>query len=694
MNRRLTLVAGITMAMAAAFAVVPRGSEAVQTRTMVLDSASDFSSGTMDRTAVTSDGSVVLGQDTTRVALDPAAGGVWSLYDAGDALYAGTAADGRVYRIANNRAEHWANTGGVAISAMVAGENNAIYAALVGSGNIVKLRGPENGRPRDGERFAALPGVEHVWALVYDRARRTLFAATGPDGKLFAIDAQGRATIVFDAEEPNLYSLALGANNTVYAGTGGGTAAVVYAVRGPSDARALARLAGNEVKSILVAGDVLYVAANEFSDGLSFPTSRSLLQTRAPSPGGTGGSRPRPGRGALYLVRATGVSERIYQSMDTHVTSIEWDAQRRSLFAGLGANGRVVSVAEDRTATIAFDVDETSVLSLSLTGRTRAFATGDTGAVYVVNAANAQRATWTSRILDATQPARWGSVRWRGTGALDWEVRSGNSDPADGTWSAWAPLREDGTVPDTSTRYLQIRARFARDPATALRAVTVYYLPTNQRPVLTEVTAASPTGESRSPTVRLNWKVENPDNDSLRYRVRYRGDGETSWRGLLRNSDYTTSTNLEWNIDGLPEGFYRVSVEASDEASNADGDALTDRRESEPVLIDTTAPAVTARVEGGRIVGDVRDGASSITRVEVSFDTHEWRPARSADGVFDEREERFEARTPSGLPAGEHTVAVRAYDEAGNMGVGSVVLRIAGAAGAAAARPAAAAARK
>jgi hypothetical protein len=221
--------------------------------------------------------------------------------------------------------------------------------------------------------------------------------------------------------------------------------------------------------------------------------------------------------------------------------------------------------------------------------------------------------------------------------------------------------------------------------------VTVYYLPTNQRPVLTEVTAASPASESRSPTVRLNWKVENPDNDSLRYRVRYRGDGENSWRGLLRNSDYTTSTNLEWNIEGLPEGFYRVSVEATDEASNADGDALTDRRESEPVLIDTRAPTVTARVEGGRVLGDARDGASSITRVEVSFDTHEWRPARAADGVFDERDESFEARTPAGLPPGEHTVAVRAYDEAGNMGVGSGVLRIAGAA---AARPAAAGAAR
>lgn len=674
MNKRLSLLACVAIVGTAVVAVVPRGSEAVQTRTIVLDSASEFSTGTMDRTAITSDGSIVLGQDITRVALDPAAGGVWSLYEGTDALYAGTASDGRVYRIANGRAEHWANTGGIAVTAMVSGEGNNLYAALVGSGNIVKLRGPQGGRVQEAERFAALPGVEHVWALAYDSARHTLFAATGPDGKLFAIDAQGRATVVFDADESSLYSLALGANNTIYAGTGGGSAAVVYAVRGPSDARAVARLAGNEVKSIRVVGDALYVAANEFPEGLSLPTGRSALASRTPSPGGTGGTRGRPGRGAVFMVRANGVSERIYNSTETHITAIEWDAQRRAVLAGLGSNGRVVSIAEDRTATIAFDVDESSVLSLSLTGRTRAFGTGDSGAVYLVNANNAERATWTSKVLDATAPSRWGAVRWRGAGGLDWEARTGNSDPPDGTWSSWAALREDGTVPETTSRYVQIRARFSRDPATVLRAVTVYYLPTNQRPVLTELTAEARAGETRPAVVRLNWKVENPDNDALRYRVRYRGDGETAWRSLHRNSDYTTGTNLEWSVDGLAEGFYRVSVEASDEAANPEGEALSDRRESEPVLIDLTPPTVTARFEGGRVVGDVRDGASAITRIEYAVDTLEWRPARSADGVFDEREERFEARLAA-LPAGEHTVAIRAYDEAGNMGVANVVVR-------------------
>lgn len=673
MNTRLTLLAASALGIASVVALVPNSSNAVQTRTIVIDSAVDLLSGTLDRTSVTSEGSVMLGADITRVALDPAASAAWCIYEASDALYVGSSVDGRVYKITNGRAELWATTGSVAVTAIVAGDNNTLFAATLGEGTIMKLRGPENGRVREAERFARLPGVEHIWALRFDAARHTLLAATGPEGKLFAVDAQARATVVFDADEPHLYSLATGENNSIYVGTGG-TTATVYRVDRPGVAVAVARFPGNEVKALSTVGPLVYAIANDFPEAPEAPR-RSVAGSRGPTAGGTGGTRPRPGRGALYVIREAGITERLYQNTETHLTALEWDNTRHEAFVGLGANGRVVAVAEDRTARIAFDVDETSVMSLSLTGRTRAFGTGDSGAIYLVQSGRPERPTWTSRILDATSASTWGAVRWRGTGALDWEFRSGNSDPADNTWSAWTALREDGTVPSTTTRYLQVRARWSRDPATVLRAVTVYYLPRNQRPVLTEVSSEPRAGEVRPPVVRLNWKVENPDSDTLRYRLRYRGDNETAWRPLLRNSDYTTALTYEWNVDGLPEGFYRVMVEATDEASNAEGDALNDRRESEPLLVDHSAPSVTVRVENGRIVGDARDGASAITRIELAIDTMEWRPARARDGVFDEREESFEARIPTGLSQGEHTVAVRAYDEAGNMGSGTATLR-------------------
>jgi hypothetical protein len=93
------------------------------------------------------------------------------------------------------------------------------------------------------------------------------------------------------------------------------------------------------------------------------------------------------------------------------------------------------------------------------------------------------------------------------------------------------------------------------------------------------------------------------------------------------------------------------------------------RRLSAPVLVDTVAPVVRVSVTGGVVSGEVEDGASALTRLELSLDGGEWRPLRVADGVLDGRRERFSLRlAATARTAGEHSVAVRAADEAGNVG--------------------------
>ena len=112
----------------------------------------------------------------------------------------------------------------------------------------------------------------------------------------------------------------------------------------------------------------------------------------------------------------------------------------------------------------------------------------------------------------------------------------------------------------------------------------------------------------------LDWTVDNPDNDGLRYRLYFRGDGDQTWRGLLRNQEWLTATSYDWSTEGLAEGWYRVEVDASDESANPDDAVTRDVRVSEPVLVDNTPPTVTARVEGDRVRGEVEDGASGFRR--------------------------------------------------------------------------------
>ena len=49
--------------------------------------------------------------------------------------------------------------------------------------------------------------------------------------------------------------------------------------------------------------------------------------------------------------------------------------------------------------------------------------------------------------------------------------------------------------------------------------------------------------------VKVSWKVDNPDQDELRYRVFYRMEGQTAWRSALKAGEvqalYAQSPALE-----------------------------------------------------------------------------------------------------------------------------------------------------
>jgi len=674
-------LAGITLA--AVGVLVASTGQGVTTRTFSLHTATELSAGTLDRVSVRSDGMVVLGSELTRIAPTEAIGSVWSLLDLDDgSVLAGTGIDGRVYRIAAGQVSLYAQTDAVVVTSLARADDGSVYAGTLPDGKVYRLVAPANGRAQAPVVVAELPGVQHIWAVVWDASRRALLCATGPEGKLFAVDPRGasgsNATVLFDSDEAHLYSLALGAartggGRTVFFGSGGGRA-VVYSLDG-TQTRVVARLVGDEVKSLLVQGDALWAASNEFVEPPEAPR-RTSTSGRLPSPGGPSTARPRPGKGRVYRIAPSGLADAWYFNAESHITALAWDGRTREVWAGLGVSGRVVAVAEDRTSRVAIDLDEGAVTALGLGGRAPMLGTADTGVFYTVQAGVPSGATWHSKVLDGSVPCRWGQLRWRGEGALDWETRSGNSELADATWSVWQGLNAEGVIQSPQSRYLQVRARFGRGADAALRAVTVFYLPENQRPVLTEVTAALPetkTGDAPRPNaLRLAWKVENPDGDTLRYRLRYRGEAERSWRPILRNQEFVTGTTHDWFTDGLPEGWYRVEVEASDEASNPDDGVERDRRLSAPVLVDNAAPVVRVTVQNGRLTGEVEDGASALTRLEVAVDGGEWRPLRVADGVLDGRRERVElVLAPAARTPGEHSAAVRAYDEAGNLGSGS-----------------------
>jgi hypothetical protein len=168
--------------------------------------------------------------------------------------------------------------------------------------------------------------------------------------------------------------------------------------------------------------------------------------------------------------------------------------------------------------------------------------------------------------------------------------------------------------------------------------------------------------------MKVTWKVENPDSDALRYRVAFKKEGQQQWRDALKTDEVLTKAELEWDTTALPEGKYRIRVEASDELANPVDQVQKHALESEMVLVDNTPPRIDALALNGRKLRcRVVDGTSPISRVEIAVDGKtEWRPLPPADGVFDTTDEAVDAEVGAVVPPGSHVVVIRAFDTAGN----------------------------
>jgi hypothetical protein len=683
---------------------------AVVTATWSVETYPQWDAGDATSAFITSAGELRPGWDTKRIALEGDA--VWcSLRLADGSVLLGSDAGGTIFRLQGDASRKLvALPGAIAVVALAQTTDGAVWAGAMPGNKLWKID-VATGKATPGTQLGKDKEVETVWSLT--SVGNTVYAGTGPSGKLFSVVTAGGGTAkeVFDSDDKRITALTVTSDGAVWLGTSDRALVFRFDPR-TGKARAMADFAGNEVSALAAFRNGVVAAANDLAEQPP-PTAKSPAQVEAaekpnaakgqaakpPDVGSKPGADKDPvpvtdlgrkgakkGKGALFRVDMDGRLDQLHALTQTYFTSLAISPEG-AVYAGAADKGRIYLVETDDSVATAFDVDERAVSQLWFDRSLLSFTTDDAAAAYRATG-RASQARYLSDVLDTKAVSRFGNLTWSATGKIKVETRTGNTAKPGVGWSDWqAPVQinklgggnEGGKVASPVGRYLQFRIAL-EDDAARVRRVMSYYVPQNQPTAVQDVSVEIATKESlptlkdsaakpRSPILRIKWKVENPDSDDTTYALEARRDGEANWRPIQTGKAPLTATTWEWNTETYPDGWYRVRVTASDAAANSPDRALTSSETTTMFAIDNTRPAIDAlAVTYPRAQARASDALSTISEMAFSVDDGPWQLGASSDGLFDDALEELRIELPTGLPRGSHTLAVRVADSAGNVG--------------------------
>jgi hypothetical protein len=657
---------------------------AVGTQRIELKQGDDFKGGELQGVSVDSNGKLRAGFNLGNVPMSDAAT-IWSaLVQRDGSVLIGTGNEGKLFKHAGGTTTLLAESPGLTLSTLAQAWNGTVVAGAIAKGSVYKVQGGKF------VELAKLPGATNVYSVAYDADAQVLYAGTGPEGKVFRVTANGDAQVYFDADEQHIVSLAVGRGGRVYAGAS--DKAKLYEISAAGRGNVLYDFGRTEVRSIVVSpqGEVYAIANDIKVEGRA--SNRRPADKESATPIAIGA--PAKGAGTLYRFSATGTPEQLLDDKDEHYVSLALGSDGRP-YVGTGVEGRVYTVDASHTEILIADTPERQVTALALAGKERFVLSSDPAVIHPVRGVGGADALWTSKTLDLQLRAKFGMISWLSTGALEISTRTGNSADPDKTWSDWsAPLVDPGLVTSPAARYIQVRARFNKDPATELSDITIPFVLDNLGHVISSIqvdqsggnsvaelgkvkSSGGPVTAKSDQKVNLKWSVDNPDKDELQYKLQYRLVGATDWYDVLKPGERVTKESYSWDTADLPEGRYRVRITASDDLSNPPTQVTRHSLESPIVVIDNTAPTLSElRADGRKVRAIAVDGVGPIARFEVAIAGHdEWFPFNPADGVFDEQREDFEADVASFVPAGPALLTIRVYDQEGNVGVRSVAVK-------------------
>jgi len=175
-----------------------------------------FSTGKFEQTATTSLGEVRLARSIKVLLKSDAAPPVISAVAVGrGAVYAGAGNEAVIYKVQADKAAKFATLPSTMIGCLLWTGRDLLAGTGGEKAGVYQIDGRG--------KFKAIwtdAKVKYVWAVVRN-ADGSFFAATGPEGKVFAVDKAGKGQVVYHADKlaKNILCLIAGPDGKLYAGT-------------------------------------------------------------------------------------------------------------------------------------------------------------------------------------------------------------------------------------------------------------------------------------------------------------------------------------------------------------------------------------------------------------------------------------------------------------------------------------------
>jgi hypothetical protein len=494
----------------------------------------EFEKGTQQGVAITSDGHLREGPGLTELLTTPSTF-VWSVAAGNNGeTYVGTASPASVLRVAKDgKSFTLFETKDVSVQVVRLGPDGALYAAVLPSGKVYKLKvdattsqdessatlifdlgqldggnsGPSKPAQKaaDGRTGDEKPGTDgadgkshYIWDLTFDASGRLLIA-TGDPGAVYRVDPSkpgAKPEQFFKSDEQHIRCLAWDAKGNLLAGSDG--SGLVYRIDSQGKGYVLFDAPRREITALAVgANGTIYAASVGDKSHNPLPPlpvqgqgsiTITVVQPESLQAANTSASVPEGSE--IYSLTSTDdlrpqAPRRVWAGKDEIVYALA--VRKDGLLALTGNRGHIFRIADNGDYADIAHLDAQQGLSMAAEDSAGAgsvlIGTGNTGKL--VRLGTIEKHEYASDVLDAGALARFGRIEVEpGSNGYELLTRSGNVEQPVRGWSDWQPLK-DGAVASPAGRFFEWKA--VLHASGSLGSVGVNFLPVNSAPVVDDL---------------------------------------------------------------------------------------------------------------------------------------------------------------------------------------------------------------